>query len=173
MSSWTYVHGMAEIDVSAGTNAEAIFKAQTIVSHLPRITGSEGPARWTVVPITDWANWSSQRDELDHRSNLGVRQRWGSYDFETQTRVLLMLSGDLRDRYFGQTLYETTKCLARLASRTVVRHCLVRVSHWDQTYIFSDPAWIVEQGYSDWAEGLVNWKAIPGYGYPDDEEEDS
>lgn len=68
MSSWTYVHGMAEIDVSAGTNAEAIFKAQTIVSHLPRITGSEGPARWTVVPITDWpigvpngTSWTTDR----------------------------------------------------------------------------------------------------------------
>lgn len=88
MSSWTYVHGMVEIDGSASTSAEAIFKAQTIVSHLPRITGSEGPARWTVVPITDWANWSSELDELDHRSNLGVRQRWGTYDFKTWTNII-------------------------------------------------------------------------------------
>lgn len=172
MSSWTYVHGMAEIDVPARTTAEAIFKAQTIVDHLPRITGSEGPAQWVVAPVKSWPS-SSNTDELGHLSNLGERERWGDYYFKRQTRMLLTLEGDLRDRYFEETLCETTKCLARLSSRVWVEHCLVRVSHWDKAYIFSDPDWIVGQCENDWENGLVNWKAIPGYGYPYDEEEDS
>lgn len=179
MSSWTYVHGMVEIEVPARTTAEAIFKAQTIVDHLPRITGSEGPARWAVAPVQGWL-CSSNVDELGHCSNLGRRTRyynaaarWNDYSFERQTKILLTLDGALRDRYFEQTLYETTKCLARLSSRVWVQHCLVRVSHWDKAYIFSDPDWIISQCENDWVSGLVNWKAIPGYGYPCDEEEEN
>ena len=172
MSSWTYVHGMVELDVMASTSAEAIFKAQTIVDHLPRITGSEGPAKWAVVPVTSWANVHSGIDELRHRSNLGKRSSWSDYEFERQTRVMLVLQGDLRDRYFEETLYETTKCLSRLAARVRVNHCLVRVSHWGRTYVFSDPSWVVDQYDSDWTANLVNWQTIPGYGYPDDYEEE-
>ena len=72
MSAWTYVHGMLEVDTFAQTSAEAIFKVQTVIDHLPQITGSEGPARFTVVPRLGH-NTSFNCDELEHRSNLLVR----------------------------------------------------------------------------------------------------
>ena len=161
MSAWTYVHGMLEVDTFAQTSAEAIFKVQTVIDHLPQITGSEGPARFTVVPRLGH-NTSSNCDELEHRSNLGVRHGFREYcSFEAQTRVLLMLCGELRDRYFEQTLRETTKCLARLSTRADVLNCLVRVSSYEKEYIFNDPQWMIEAPSSEWTSGLVNWKAVP------------
>ena len=71
MSSWTYVSGLIEVDTFAQTDAEAIFKAQTVVEHLPRITGSEDAAHFVVVPMPGWHNQSSGLDELGHFSDLG------------------------------------------------------------------------------------------------------
>lgn len=41
MSRWTYVTGVIEVDTCARSDAEAMYLAQTVVSHLPGITGSE------------------------------------------------------------------------------------------------------------------------------------
>lgn len=41
MSRWTYVTGVIEVDTCARSDAEAMYLAQTVVSHLPCITGSE------------------------------------------------------------------------------------------------------------------------------------
>ena len=41
MSCWTYVTGVIEVDTCARSDAEAMYLAQTVVNHLPRITGSE------------------------------------------------------------------------------------------------------------------------------------
>ena len=162
MSSWTYVSGLIEVDTFAQTDAEAIFKAQTVVEHLPRITGSEGPAHFVVTPMPGWHNRSSSLDELGHHSDLGERQyprRWSV--FRTQSSVLLTLHGNMRDRWFDQTLFETTKCLSRLASRLHVRDCLVRVSGFDRQYIFDSPDWLYQMPSSGWADRIVDWSSVP------------
>ena len=118
MSSWTYVSGLIEADTCAQTDAEAIFKAQTVVEHLPRITGSEDAAHFVVVPMPGWHNQSNGLDELGHFSDLGDKHYSGRWNpFHSQSGVFLALHGSLRDRWFEQTLHETTKCLSRLASR--------------------------------------------------------
>lgn len=38
MSRWTYVTGVIEVDTCARSDAEAMYLAQTVVSHLPGIT---------------------------------------------------------------------------------------------------------------------------------------
>ena len=38
MSSWTYVTGVIEVDTFGRSDAEAMYMAQTVVNHLPRIT---------------------------------------------------------------------------------------------------------------------------------------
>ena len=162
MSSWTYVSGLIEVDTFAQTSAEAIFKAQTVVDHLPRITGSEGSAHFVVVPMPGWPNQSSGLDELGHFSDLGDKRypsRWTP--FQSQSGMLLVLHGSLRDRWFDQTLHETTKCLTRLASRLHVRDCLVRVSGFDRQYIFDTPDWIYSMPNSGWKDRLVDWSSVP------------
>lgn len=158
MSSWTYVRGLIEAETFAQSDAEAIFKSQTIVDHLPRITGSEGPASIVVVPKPGWHNNSGFTDELGHFSNLG-KGRHGS--FPVKSTVLLVLHGNLRDRWFSQTLYEVTKCLARLSSRLYVRDCLVCVSGFDQQFILIALTGSVKCLTADGDRKLVNWGAIP------------
>ena len=162
MSSWTYVSGLIEVDTFSQTSAETIFKAQTVVEHLPRITGSEGAAHFVVVPMPGWHNQSSGLDELGHFSNLGDKRystRWTP--FQSQSGALLVLHGSLRDRWFDQTLHETTKCLTRLASRLHVRDCLVRVSGFDRQYIFDSPDWICQMPNGGWKDRLVDWSSVP------------
>lgn len=162
MSSWTYVNGLIEVDTFAQTDAEAIFKAQTVVNHLPRITGSEGAAHFVVVPMPGWPNHSSGVDELGHFSNLGDKRYSRPWTpFQSETRVLLALHGSLRDRWFDQTLRETIKCLSRLASRVWVRNCLVRVSGFERQYIFDSPDWLYHMPYSGWTDRLVDWSNVP------------
>lgn len=162
MSSWTYVSGLIEVDTFAQTDAEAIFKAQTVVEHLPRITGSEDAAHFVVVPMPGWHNQSSGLDELGHFSDLGDKHYSGRWNpFHSQSGVLLALHGSLRDRWFEQTLHETTKCLTRLASRLHVRDCLVRVSGFDRQYIFDSPDWIRQMPNGGWKDRLVDWSSIP------------
>ncbi len=42
MSMWTYVRGMILADAYAGYTPAALYQAQLVVDHLPRITGSGG-----------------------------------------------------------------------------------------------------------------------------------
>lgn len=46
MSCWTYVTGVIDVDTFARSDAEAMYLAQTVANHLPRITGSEGDAKF-------------------------------------------------------------------------------------------------------------------------------
>ena len=42
MSMWTYVRGLIELDVPGRTQAEKDYILQTVINHLPKVTGSEG-----------------------------------------------------------------------------------------------------------------------------------
>ena len=41
MSNWTYVQGLIELDVPGRTQAEKNYILQTVIDHLPKVTGSE------------------------------------------------------------------------------------------------------------------------------------
>lgn len=159
MSWWTYVRGIVEVDTFADSDPEAMFMAQTVVNHLPRITGSERDVSvYCVRP--NGANMSSNCDEFDIPSNLYTP---GSYfrSFETQTKILIVLSGNLRDRKLPETLRETSKFLSRLASRLPIDHCLISVSDMHhKSYIFNDPEYLHQADVSDWAFNLLGKNII-------------
>ncbi len=155
MSSWTYVTGIVEVDTFARSDAEAMYLAQTVINHLPRVTGSERNVEFHLSRPNRYYS-SSSVDEFDQSSNL--------YDdpcyrmFDTQPRILIAVHGALRDRMFVQTLRETTKMLARLSSRLWVRDCLIRVtSGMGQSFIFDSPEWILDREITDWTSKLL-WK---------------
>lgn len=139
------------------SSAESMYKAQTVVNHLPRITGSEGGVEY-YLNLVNGQNFSSSVDEFDRFSNL-YNSRY-SRSFETQTCVLIAMDGSLRDREFKQTLFETTKALSRLASRLWIDSCFVSVrgDAWSgREYIFNNPRWLLDIDRTYWAEDLL-WK---------------
>lgn len=148
MSMWTYVRGVILADAYAGYTPAALYQAQLVVDHLPRITGSEGPVQFYVTSRRGY-NTAMGCDEFGQNSNLGEGRR-GDW-FRSQSEVLITLCGNLRDRTFGQTLRETTRALTRLASRLDVYTCLVSVvSDCNQKFLFDNPEWIRWMPRSDW-----------------------
>lgn len=158
MSMWTYVSGVVKVDTFARSDAEAIYLAQTVVNHLPLISGSEGPVRY-YLNLLRGACCSSNCDEFNRRSNLCDDSYYGL--FESQTDVLITLDGGLRDRTFEETLRETTRTLSRLSTRLGVKECLVSVTDGDKSYVFHDPDWLISMKTSDWARQLL-WTTPPG-----------
>ena len=69
MSCWTYVTGVIEVDTCARSDAEAMYLAQTVVNHLPRITGSERSVEFHLSQPNGYCS-SSNVDEFDQPSNL-------------------------------------------------------------------------------------------------------
>lgn len=152
MSHWTKVHGVIEVDTFSRSSAEAMYLAQTVVNHLPRVTGSEGDVEY-YLNLVHGSNTSSNCDEFDQRSNLcnGAHFRV----FEYQSCVLITIDGYLRDREFDQTLRETVKALARLSSRLWVKRCVVSVSDWVRRFVFDDPHWVIAREQTSWARDLL------------------
>ena len=114
ISWWTYVAGVIEVDTFARSDAEAIYLAQTVVNHLPRITGSERDVEFHLTKPSGYCS-SSNVDEFNQESDLYNDEFCRM--FVTQERILITIYGNLRDRMFKRTLRETTKMLARLSSR--------------------------------------------------------
>lgn len=68
-----------------------------------------------------------------HNSEYGM--------FEHQTTAIITLRGSLRDRFFPQTLCETTWMLPRLSSRLDVLSCLAKIAEDDgKRMVFDDPS---------------------------------
>lgn len=154
MSMWTHVNGVIEVHTPARSSAEAMYMAQTVVEHLPRITGSERNVEY-YFNLVHLPSWAKQPDEF-------IPYDLTNYQYfcsdPKQNRVLVTLHGDLRDRMFEQTLRETAKTLIRLSKRLWINSCLVSVnSDWgDQQYVFNNPEWLIWQDQSCvWTEGLM------------------
>lgn len=139
MSIWTHINGVIEAETFASTNAQALYIVQSVVDHLPKITGSEGNADYFV--------------NLENGYTTST-YAGGRCISKTQSHVLITIHGDLRDRAFEGTLRETTKALARLSKRLFVLSCVVCVEsgYSDQNFIFNNKSWLIMQKDSDWVD---------------------
>lgn len=86
MSSWTYVQGLIELDVPGRTQAEKNYILQTVIDHLPKVTGSEKSMNIYTIQTAGHDSWQNF-DEFYNRVE----------DFRTQSRYFLVLDGNLRD----------------------------------------------------------------------------
>ena len=127
MSMWTYIRGLIELDIPGRTQAEKDYILQTVINHLPKVTGSERNMEIHTVRAYGHDMWSN-RDELD---NL-------SLDFKTQSRYFLILDGNLRNRYYEDTFKELNKFLNRLAKRLIVNSAYVRLNGYGLYYTFTN-----------------------------------
>lgn len=128
MSNWTYIRGLIELDVPGRTQAEKDYILQTVIDHLPKVTGSEGNMDIHTVRAYGHNMWSN-RDELD---NL-------SLDFKTQSRYFLVLDGNLRNRYYEDTFKELNKFLNRLAKRIYIESMYINLlGIFPQSHMFTN-----------------------------------
>jgi hypothetical protein len=110
------------------TQPEKRYVLDTVLEHLPRVTGSEGDMNVYVIQPKGH-NSSCSCDELGQRSNKGTGD-WSN--FETQDNYILVVDGRLRDRLFNETKREFIKWLCRLAKRIVVEDILICICSDDK-----------------------------------------
>ena len=127
MSSWTYVQGLIELDVPGRTQAEKNYILQTVIDHLPKVTGSEKPMNIYTIQTAGYDSWQNF-DEFYNRVE----------DFKTQSRYFLVLDGNLRDRYYEDTFKELNKFLNRLGKRLIVDSVYVRLYNYEHSHIFTN-----------------------------------
>ena len=127
MSMWAYVRGLIELDVPGRTQAEKDYILQTVIDHLPKVTGSERNMEIHTVQAYGY-DMLSNRDEL---GNLAL-------DFKTQSRYFLVLDGNLRDRRYPDTFKELNKFLNRLAKRLIIDSAYVQLSDYYRSCTFTN-----------------------------------
>lgn len=127
MSSWTYIQGLIELDVPGRTQAEKNYILQTVIDHLPKVTGSEKPMNIYTIQTAGYDSWQNF-DEFYNRVE----------DFKTQSRYFLVLDGNLRDRYYEDTFKELNKFLNRLGKRLMVDSVYVRLYNYEHSHIFTN-----------------------------------
>lgn len=127
MSSWTYVQGLIELDVPGRTQAEKNYILQTVIDHLPKVTGSEKSMNIYTIQTAGHDSWQNF-DEFYNRVE----------DFRTQSRYFLVLDGNLRDRHYKDTFKELNKFLNRLGKRLMVDSVYVRLYNYERSHIFTN-----------------------------------
>lgn len=154
MSWWTHIRGTVEVTPMGCTQPECDYILNTVLEHLPVVTGSEGDM---VVHVTrrDGHNSSSSCDEFGNITN-NLKTQYGNYSrrgsYYMQDEYILTIEADLRDRMFAQTKKEFLKWLIRLGKRVWVRDVLVRVWGYGDERMVIDNA----EGFSNLREN-ASW----------------
>lgn len=183
MSYWTYVDGEVIVEPMGRTPAESRYILETVLNHLPIVSGSENCMHIDIIEIDFYG--SSSHDEFgEYYERPNLKGEWKHW-FDCAPRYKLVLTGQLRDRYFQHTYKEFSKWLIRLAKRVRVTGVLVRVSDNFTSKIFNypdglseiweEPSWsydvtIDEDGFpssTNWCEYLM-WDNAQDYDMPID-----
>ena len=137
MSWWTYINGTITVYPQGRTQAEKRYILETILSHLPKVTGSE---KNMYVHIVQKIGYNSSRtwDEFGIFSNKEIK---------IQDRYILVFEASLRDRTFEETFKEFNKFLNRLAKRVLIEDILVSIKDFSKEFIFKN-----EKPYSEMYE---------------------
>ena len=129
MSHWTHVRGLVAVSSRGRTQPECRYVLETVLDHLPLVTGSEGDMDVHIVQAAGHS-MSSNLNEFDERSEAIRKRPWWIDDGQgrIQDHYFLVLEGDLRDREFEETKREMLKWLTRLSKRLLVDSVLVVVN---------------------------------------------
>lgn len=169
MSWWTYIKGVIEVNVPGRTQAECRYILDTVLDHLPRVTGSEGDMKVYIAQEAGY-NCSSSLDEFWMRTNNlkdyhGDKSRDRGF-LDLQSNYMLTLDADLRDRMFDVTKREFMKWLCRLSKRLIVNSVVVKIDGDSGSMVISDNDpffWMYEVDNSNdiaWTDYLM-WDADP------------
>lgn len=158
MSWWTHIKGVVEVEVPGRTQAEIRYVLESVLDHLPRVTGSEGDMNVYISQRAGY-NRSSSLDEFGLKTNnlkddYGFKTRNRGW-LETQSMYMLTVDGDLRDREFEETKREFMKWLCRLAKRLNVCSVVVKIRDYGQSMVISNAA-PFDQMF-EWKDGEKRW----------------
>lgn len=189
MSYWTYISGIITVHSHGDTQAQKRYIIDTVLDHLPRVSGSEEDMNVHVIQASGH-NESCSANEFGE--TLFWRNRANSDGWmRTQSQYFILIEANLRDRMFDETKRELSKWLCRLAKRIWVRDILVRLEGQDRELIIKEaepyedmlepfsyskesggePAWTE---YLFWDRANGSWyPAILTYKYFKDEENDT
>ena len=148
MSEWFYINGVITVYPLGRTQAEKRYILETVIEHLPVVSGSEGDMDIHIIQRKD-TNVSSTCDEFGQRTeNLkddSGRKYKGRIKYSRmryQQIYHLLLDGALRDVYFEEGFKMFNKWLNRLAKRVFIDDILVKVKGYtkdkfnEKTYLF-------------------------------------
>lgn len=175
MSYWTYVRGVIDVKPMGRTQPEKRYILDTILEHLPEVTGSERNMHVNVIQKPGYNSSCSDNE-------FGEPVRRGRV--EMQDTYHIVIDGDLRDRIFEETLRELNKWLNRLAKRANISDICIKLTGYKMnstkyeptTIIISDPrpyrqmaewpSWCEESnGEPAWCEYLM-WDRAKDSWYP-------
>jgi len=174
MSAWTYVNGTITLSPMGRTQAEKRYILDTVLNHLPLVTGSEKDMSKYVIQ-KDGFNSSSSFDEYGWRTDnlldwYGNNNRRGGW-LRTQDQYILVVDGSLRDREFEETFKEFMNFICRLSDRIIIEDALIKISSYNKEVLitnknecFSDmytyPSWSVggKEDEYNWCEHLM-WES--------------
>lgn len=161
MSTWTYIRGYIKVYPLGRTSHEKRYILETVLDHLPRVTGSEGDIHIIVNAFEPFRYRHDDFNEFDqcvgrhnhHRNNI-------------EEEYFLVITGDLRDRVYSQTFKELNKFLIRLAKRVRVEDVMIKLfDDFGHKYIFDsdkyseiieNTSWVSEGKETNWCEYLMN-----------------
>lgn len=158
MSYWTYIDGVIDVSPMGRTPAEQRYILETVLNHLPIVSGSE---RCMSVEIIDvGCRGSSSYDEFgQHYARPNLKGEW-CRSIDSDTEYKLVVTGRLRDRYFSDTCKEFLKWLTRLAKRVWVTGVLARITGDEIGH-----EWENKNAIFDYPDGLHDLLERPSYAY--------
>lgn len=184
MSYWTHILGVIKVCPMGRTQHEKTYILNTVLDHLPVVSGSEEDMD-VIVNVDPRHNSSCSCDEFMQRTNnlrdrYGDRSRSGGW-LRTSDDYYLTIVADLRDRMFAETFMAFQKWLCRLAKRVDVDEVNVTIKaddrkepyfihevSWNNQYseMFEEPSWVEKsEGEPNWCEYLM-WERDPYTGLP-------
>lgn len=179
MSWWTYLHGTVTVRPMGRTQAEKRYILDTVLEHLPLVTGSERDMDVYVIQKNGESSscscdefGESTNNLVDRYGNKSRRSGW----LRTQDEYILVVNGSFRDRMFEQTFKEFQKWLCRLSKRVSVKDVLVEVKGYEEKVIirntnnvyckmFESPTWCNDDGEPNWCEFMM-WDRAKNSDYP-------
>lgn len=171
MSAWVYVNGTITLSPMGRTQAEKRYILDTVLAHLPLVTGSERDMNTYVIQKKGY-NSSSSHDEYGYRTD-NLTDGYGSKcrrrgSLRVQDEYILVIDGSLRDREFEETFKELVKYLCRLSDRIAVDDVFVKINAYDREKIITNkndsfgdmytyPSWSFggEKDNYNWCEHLM------------------
>ena len=202
MSNWSYIQGTITVSPIGCTQAQKRYILDTVLAHLPIVSGSEKDMDVYVIQ-KNGHNSSCSYDEFGEITNnlvdsYGQKSRVRGWLY-TQDEYILVVDAALRDREFDQTYREFIKWLVRLGKRVMIDNILVKISGYDKSTIikdyrvqnekysyqnvffnlFEDTSWMNDNGEVNWCEYMLYPKAkdsdyhmMLAYKYFNDDEND-
>lgn len=130
MSNWSYINGVITVEPLGRTQPEKRYILDTVLDHLPRVSGSEGDMDVYVNQKKGY-NSSCSADEFGYVTNnlvdsYGDKTRKGGW-LRTQDTYLVVVNASLRDMEFNETLKAFNHWMCRFAKRIDIRDVLVEI----------------------------------------------